>query len=117
MYLQSCRESKAAQTQTDVEQPSKLDDKPVLADVILQAVSKETQLGHPIGSPIMNGFRKQVAIPTVDKTENGVVNQAFHNENNDHEDFEKRKNEVNRTINAVNESKTGIENAAFEGET
>lgn len=99
----------------DVEQPSKQPEKSVLADVILQTVPKEAQ----IGSPIMNGFRKEIpkdiTIATIDKKDNGVENLAFDNDESNHEDLERKNNEINRSINVNNERKTVVDNSAVDG--
>lgn len=120
MYLQTRRESRITKNQKDVEEPSKVEEKSVLADVILQTVPKEAQVGNPIGSPIMNGYRKEISnenvVSEADKKHIGVVNPAFENDDNNYEEFEKRNNEINKSINVGNDSKSIIENAAFNKE-
>ncbi|KAG5893055.1 hypothetical protein JTB14_014835 [Gonioctena quinquepunctata] len=58
----------------------------IVADVFLSAVPKEAQIGSPIGSPVMNGFRKimdkENEVVNEIKT-NGMVNKGFENAGND----------------------------------
>lgn len=121
MYLQSRRENRAAKAKKDAEQPSKLDDKSVLADVILQTIPREAQMTTPIGSPMMNGYRKDAAmsnkdVPDTDKKDNGVVNPAFENDEVKHVDFERKNNEINSSISGKKEIKSGVDNATFDKE-
>lgn len=119
MYLQTCREANAAKK--DVEQPTKQEGKSVLADVILQTIPKEAQVGSPIGSPVMNGYRKELTKDSVipknatigNGIGNGTANGAFDNDSTVHEDLEKTKNEKNKNSNDL---KGGIDNAAFDRE-
>ncbi|CAG9834060.1 unnamed protein product [Diabrotica balteata] len=73
MYLQSRRES-TENTKVHMEKRTS-----VVADVILNAGAKETQMNIPITTPMLNGIRK---IPSQEDTQNkemqnGIVNQAF----------------------------------------
>lgn len=119
MYLQSRKEAKAVKVNNDVEQSTKPEDKSVLADVILQTIPKEAQIGAPIGSPVMNGFRREVpkgAGLKGHEKENGVVNPAFENDDENHESFERKNNEINDGINVKSDVKAGVHNAAFHEE-
>lgn len=113
MYLQSRREAKAAKNKKDVEQPSKLEEKSVLADVILQTAPREAQ----VGSPIMNGYRKgisnDISIANKENEKGGETNKGFVKDDQNHEDFERKQNEINKNI---SESKGGVENEGFDGD-
>lgn len=116
MYLQTRKEAKAAKTKQDIEQPSKLDEKSVLADVILQTVPREAQIGSPIGSPVLNGYRREISNDNTTSNnankEGGETNNAFVKDDNNHEDFERKKNEINKN---VSQTKTGVDNEGFDG--
>ncbi|KAJ8968885.1 hypothetical protein NQ314_002056, partial [Rhamnusium bicolor] len=65
MYVQHKRDAKALKAKNDLETGPKPEDTSIIADVILSAVPKEAQIGSPIGSPILNGYRNR-------SNENGI---------------------------------------------
>ncbi|KAJ8968515.1 hypothetical protein NQ317_015848 [Molorchus minor] len=86
MYVQHKKDAKALKSKTDLESGAKKsDDTSIIADVILTTVPKEAQIGSPIGSPALNGFRNRTNENGISKVkemnernkENGVSNPAF----------------------------------------
>lgn len=117
MYLQTRKEAKANNNKPDAEKAvktQKTEEPSLLADVILTTVPKEAQIGAPIGSPLLNGYRRNTrkengVINTGDKdTEKGVTNQAF--------EIEKDEKKDNNTDNVDQQNRNGIINPGFKEE-
>ncbi|CAH1967114.1 unnamed protein product [Acanthoscelides obtectus] len=80
MYLQARREQKQQKVKDDIEKQIKPEGSSIISD-ILAAPTKQAQSGLPIGTPILNGFRKAIQTEgngvAKDVKENGVSNPAF----------------------------------------
>ncbi|XP_074030483.1 probable peptidoglycan muropeptide transporter SLC46 isoform X1 [Leptinotarsa decemlineata] len=102
MYVQHRKERKEVKI-ASLEKRSSIS---IVADVILSTVPKEAQIGSPIGSPMMNGYRKNANKATFER--NGVISGTM--DNHSMEVTDHSKSETTGT------NKDGIDNAAFKME-
>nr|XP_023018297.1 solute carrier family 46 member 3-like [Leptinotarsa decemlineata] len=102
MYVQHRKERKEVKI-ANLEKRSSIS---IVADVILSTVPKEAQIGSPIGSPMMNGYRKNANKATFER--NGVISGTMDNHSMDVTDHSKSE--------TTGTNKDGIDNAAFKME-
>ncbi|CAG9822653.1 unnamed protein product [Phaedon cochleariae] len=107
MYLQNRKEAKANNSKVSTE---KQRSNSIIADVILSSVPKEAQSGNPVGSPVINGYRRANGI-IPEQNQNGLTNPVFERE----EKPDKVNNDDNKDKeNRVGDIGSGINNPVFE---